>query len=149
MKTKLLGPVSRKTGNFSGPKANFKITTCWKVAQFLSHKPVTFASLTDSFIVLFLKIIETLILNANTTSTKHLSGPEKFPGLRETGPWLVTVACRTVLFLASLRRANASEPGERDTPCSFGPCRACLTLHARIVLCSPEKRGENSACSAG
>ena len=67
--------------------------------------------------------------------------PKSFQDFRETGPWLVTVACRTVLFLASLRRANASEPGERDTPCSFGPCRACLTLHARLVLCSPEKKG--------
>ena len=80
------GPFLERPGNFSGPKANFKITTFWKVAQFLSHKPVTFASLTDSFIVLFLKIIETLILNANTTSTKHLSGPEKFPGLSRNRP---------------------------------------------------------------
>ena len=53
---KLQGLVSRKTrGNFSGSKANFKIKTCWIVAQFLAHKPVNFASLIDSFIVLFSK----------------------------------------------------------------------------------------------
>ena len=49
------GPVSRKVRNlnFFGQKTNFKIQTCWKVAQFLAHKPVNFVSLTYSFIVLF------------------------------------------------------------------------------------------------
>ena len=32
------GPVA-----FRGPKANFKIKTCWIVAQFLAHKPVNVA----------------------------------------------------------------------------------------------------------
>ena len=36
--------------NFSSPEANFKIQTCWIAAQFLAHKLVNFASLTDSFI---------------------------------------------------------------------------------------------------
>ena len=49
-----LGPRDlflEKPGNFSGPKVNFKIKTFVIVAQFLAHKPVNFASLTDSFIV--------------------------------------------------------------------------------------------------
>ena len=45
-----LGPVSPKIRKLF-PKANFKIKTCWIVVQFLAHKPVSFASLTDSFIV--------------------------------------------------------------------------------------------------
>ena len=51
------------------------------VAQFLAHKTVTIASLTDSFILLLFKIIETLILNANAANTTQLSGPKKLPGL--------------------------------------------------------------------
>ena len=35
-----------RPGKFSGAKANFKITTCWIVAQFLAHKPFNFVSLT-------------------------------------------------------------------------------------------------------
>ena len=44
--------------NFLGAKANFKIRICWIVAQFLAHKPVNFASLTDSFIISFSKLLE-------------------------------------------------------------------------------------------
>ena len=59
-------PVSQKARKLFGPaKASFKVKTCWILAQLLPHKPVNFASLTDSFITSF-KIIETLILNANT-----------------------------------------------------------------------------------
>ena len=47
-----LRPLSRKARNFSGPKANFKIKICSIVAQF-GHKPVNFASLTDSFVLTF------------------------------------------------------------------------------------------------
>ena len=47
------GPFLEKPGNFSGPNANFKIKTCWIVAQFVAHKPIRIASFTDSFIVLF------------------------------------------------------------------------------------------------
>ena len=57
-----------RPGNFSGPEANFEIKTCLIVAQFLAHKSVGFASLTDSFINF--KINETLILNANTPNIK-------------------------------------------------------------------------------
>ena len=39
---------SQDAGNLCGPKANFKIKTCWIGAQFLAQKPLNFASLTDS-----------------------------------------------------------------------------------------------------
>ena len=34
-------------------------------------------------------MIKTLILNANTTNTKQLSGPEKLPGLSRNRPLVV------------------------------------------------------------
>ena len=81
---KALAPVSRKTRKLFGPKRNFEIKTCYIAAQFLAHKPVNFASFTNSFIVLhILKITETLILNANT---KQLSGPEKLRRLSGNRP---------------------------------------------------------------
>jgi len=45
-------------GNFSGLKANFKIHTCGIAAQFLVHKPLNFALLTDSFSLLFSKLLK-------------------------------------------------------------------------------------------
>ena len=67
------GPVSRKAQKHFGPKANFRIKTCWIVAQFLAQKPDSLLqSLTDSFTVPFSK------LKANT---KQLSGPEKLSEL--------------------------------------------------------------------
>ena len=78
------GLVSRKTRKLSGPKANFKTQTCWIVAQFLGHSQFCFG--TDSFILLFFKIIKTLILNTNITNPKQLSGPEKLSGLSRNGP---------------------------------------------------------------
>ena len=82
------GPFLQEPGNFSRPKAHFEVKTCKLliVAQFLAHKPVNFASLTDVFILPIFKITETLILNANTENIKQLFGPEKLSGLRETGP---------------------------------------------------------------
>ena len=67
------GPVSRKAQKHFGPKANFRIKTCWIVAQFLAQKPDSLLqSLTDSFTVPFSK------LKANT---KQLSGSEKLSEL--------------------------------------------------------------------
>ena len=52
-------PFLERPGNFSGPKAPiFKSETCSKVAQFLAHKSVNFASLNDSFIVSFSKLMK-------------------------------------------------------------------------------------------
>ena len=77
------GPVSPKAGkHFLSRKANFQIKTCWIVAQFLAHKPVNFASLTDSFIVSFANYWS---FNANTANINQLSGPEKFPGISRNG----------------------------------------------------------------
>ena len=79
-----LRSLSRKARNFSGPKANFKIKICSIVAQF-GHKPVNFASLTDSFVLTFSNYW-TLILNINAANRKQLSGPEKnYWDFRETG----------------------------------------------------------------
>ena len=86
-----------RPGNFSGPKGNFAIKTCYIAAQFLAHKPVNFASFTNSCIVVhILKITETLIWNANTTNTKQLSGPEKLPGLSGNRPLGTRLECRSM-----------------------------------------------------
>ena len=78
----VMGPFLERPENFLGPKASFKVKTCSILAQLLPHKPVNFASLTDSFITSF-KIIETLILDANT---KQLFGAEKLSGLSRIRP---------------------------------------------------------------
>ena len=36
----LWGLFYKRPGSFLGPKANFEIKTCSKVAHFLAHKPV-------------------------------------------------------------------------------------------------------------
>ena len=79
------GPFLERPGNLSGPKANFKIKTCGILAQFLAHKPDQITSITDVSLFYF-QTFETLILNANTTNTKQLSGPEKIPGLSRNRP---------------------------------------------------------------
>ena len=76
-----------RCGNFSGPKAKFKIKTCSIVAQLLALKPLKFASLTESFNASFSKhVIETVILNANMSNIKQLFNPEKLPGLSRNRP---------------------------------------------------------------
>ena len=62
-------PFLKRLRNFSGPKANFIIKTCWIVAEFQAHNPVNFASLTDSFIASLSKF-ETLISNTNMANRK-------------------------------------------------------------------------------
>ena len=51
-------PFLGRPDNFSGPKANFEIKTSWIAAKFQAHKPVNFASLTDSFIMSFSKLLK-------------------------------------------------------------------------------------------
>ena len=81
------GLVSRKTQKLFRSEGKFWIKACWIVAQFLSPQTSQFCSGTDSFIALFSKyIIKTLILNANITNTKQLSGPEKLSALSRNGP---------------------------------------------------------------
>ena len=49
---------SKDPENVSGPKANFRVKTCWILAQFLAHKAVQIVSITDSSIVLFSKLLK-------------------------------------------------------------------------------------------
>ena len=50
----LRGLLLERPGNFTRVKSK----TCWIVAQFLAHKSISFASLTDSFIVSFSKLLK-------------------------------------------------------------------------------------------
>ena len=82
------GPFLQRPGNFSSPKANFEVKTCKLliVAQFLAHKPVNFASLTDVFILPIFKITETLILNAKHGKQKTAFRARKVIGTSRNGP---------------------------------------------------------------
>ena len=78
------GPFLETPGNFSDPKENFKVKTCWIVAQSVAHKLVNFSLLTDSFIVLFSKLLKhTSIVNA--TDGEHNTA-FRSRNVRETGP---------------------------------------------------------------
>ena len=59
-------------------------------AQFLHviQKPISFASLTDNFTLLFSKLFK-LILNANTANMEQLFGPEKLSELSRNWPLVV------------------------------------------------------------
>ena len=81
-----MGSFLERPGNFSGPKANFKIKTCWIIAQFLAHKPVNLVSLIDSFIVLFSNRLKLWSWIHKKTNTKQLSGPEKLLGFSRNRP---------------------------------------------------------------
>ena len=65
--TVLWSPFLERPGNFSGLKVNFKIKTCWIVAQFPAHKPV--------------KNYWNFVRKCNTANIKQLSGPKTLPGL--------------------------------------------------------------------
>ena len=52
------GPVSRRPGNFSGPKSNIQIEIQRIRAQVLTSKLLHFVSLTDSFIMLHAKLLK-------------------------------------------------------------------------------------------
>ena len=82
-RTQNRAPFLDRPGNFSGPKANYKVKTCWMVALFLAQKPVNFASLTDSLIWFSKLMFEALILNANT---KRLFGAEELSQLSRNRP---------------------------------------------------------------
>ena len=57
LETDLWGPFLESPGDLLGPKANFVIKACWILAQFLAHKPVNFALLTDTLMVPFSKLL--------------------------------------------------------------------------------------------
>ena len=83
-----------RPGNFTGPKANnFQI-------QFIYQKLLNSSTVRSSFTGQFcfvnciiFKIIETLILNANTANIKQFFGPEKLRDFRETGPRKSVIVC--------------------------------------------------------
>ena len=87
-------------GNFSGPKAYFIVKTGWIAAQFLAHKPVNFASLTDRFILIsFSNLLEpwswmqTRRRWNSFSGMKQLFGAETLSGLsrkRPLGSFLVS-----------------------------------------------------------
>ena len=69
-----------------GLEEKFKIKTCWIVAQFLGHKPVDFASLTDSFIVSLSKLLNFDLEFKHGKHKKAFAGPEKLSGLSRNRP---------------------------------------------------------------
>ena len=109
------GPFLERPGNFSVPKANFKIQTFWIVAQFLARKPVNFASLlTDSFIVLVSKFLKVWTWMQTRQTQNSFPGPKSYRNFRETGP---------CMGLHVLRKID-------KVPCSF-------SLHGLHVLHVP------------
>ena len=81
------GSFLERRGKFSGSKAHFKIKTCWTVAQSQAHKPVNFASLTDSFIVLFSELLKLWSRIQTQWTENNFPGPKRFRYFQETGRW--------------------------------------------------------------
>ena len=125
------GPVSPKVRKlFLSRKANFQIKTCWIVAQFLAHKPVNFAWLTDSFIVSFANYWS---LSVNTANINQLSRPEKLPGISRNG----AQAPVTYIFFASggcpLTRLSTVVPYNVISP----------VVASRSNCCSPNRNHDH------
>ena len=80
------GPFLERPGNFSDPKGNFEIKTCYTVAQFLAHKPVSFASFTYSCIVLISKLLKLRSWTQTQQTQNNFSRPKSYRDFRETGP---------------------------------------------------------------
>ena len=76
----------RAWGDFSDPKANLEIKTRWIVVQFLAHKPFNFASLTDSFIVSFSKLLKLWSWMQTWQTSNSFSGPKSYRDFLETSP---------------------------------------------------------------
>ena len=81
------GPFLERSRNFFGPEANFEIKTCWIVAQFLAHKPANFASLTDSFILSFSKLLRLWSWMQARQAKSSFLGLKSYHGFREMDPW--------------------------------------------------------------
>ena len=82
-----LGLFLERHGNFSDQKTNFKIKTCWIVAPFLAHKPNKIASLSDSFIVLFSKLLKLWSWMQTRQTQNSFPGLKSYRNFLETGPW--------------------------------------------------------------
>ena len=82
------GSFLERPGNFSGPKENFIVKTGWIAAQFLAHKPVNCASLTDRFILIsFSKLLEPWSWMQTRRRRNSFTGPKRFRDFQEKGPW--------------------------------------------------------------
>ena len=119
-------------------KANLKIKTCWIVAQLLAHKLVNFASLTQSFIVSFSKLVQTLILNANTANIK-LFGPEKLSGRSRNRPQLCNAYLSWSIYVNRPQqildnRVNKNTGGAKFTLLSKLRTWSTLNLDTKIAF---------------
>ena len=79
------GSFLERPGNFSGPKTNLKINTCWIEAQFLAHKLVNFALLTYSLIEVFSNLLK-LWSWMQTQTQNSFPGPKSYRDFWEPGP---------------------------------------------------------------
>ena len=77
--------VSKVPITFWALKAKFEIKACWIVAQFLAHKPVNFASLTDSFSVSFSKLLKLWSWMKTRQTLNSFSGPKSYRDFQEMG----------------------------------------------------------------
>ena len=74
-----------RPGNFSDHKTKFKSKPVRIVAQLLAHKPVSFASFTNSFIVLFSKLLKLWSWNSFQRPKSYRDFREKALGRRQIG----------------------------------------------------------------
>ena len=82
---RLWGPFLERQENFSGRRQILwsKPVAVW---QFIAHKPVSFASLTDSFIMSFSELLEPWSWMQTRQTRNSFSGPKSYLDFRETGP---------------------------------------------------------------
>ena len=86
---RLWGPFLERQENFSGRRQILwsKPVAVW---QFIAHKPVSFASLTDSFIMSFSELLEPWSWMQTRQTRNSFSGPKSYLDFRETGPRYVS-----------------------------------------------------------
>ena len=86
-------PFLERPGNSSPFRARRQLLNqdLLNSSQFLAHKPLSFASLNDSFIVSFSNLLEPLswMQTRQTRQTRNsFSGPKRYQDFWETVPWL-------------------------------------------------------------
>ena len=82
------GPVSWKARKLFSPKGKFWSQNLLNSTTVHSSKTSQFCFVNWYFYYIIFKIIGTLILNANKTNTKQLSGPKNLSGLSRNRPQL-------------------------------------------------------------
>ena len=113
--TVLWGPFLERPEIFSGLKVNFKIKTCWIVAQFLAHKPVknywnfvrkckhgkhktAFRGPNSLIVIRLLRVVFSSrflpltegVITTRSNRMKFRLGPETLPGLSRNRPQVFT-----------------------------------------------------------